>query len=617
VRLLLSLFLCLPCVAQVDISKWYIDNGIGNNGSGDLDCSSPGQVTTNSGLQIVAQSVAPFNCGGLGTTPSPYTWKSGYLVSNNFSCLYCNVIVVGTFPSPTQYNNSGVWMLGDDCWIRQKVSGARGGAAYPACSWHNLGSQEIDVVQSINTTNQYESVYALAGSGQDATGCNPLSGQRNGSQHTYEMDWTSSAITWKIDGTQVCTESTQIPASPMFLMIVNMIQGPASNNTVTVNSIAVTANSNTQVCTAKGSCTAVSSGTVFSDTFSGVQAGTVYVSATGGGAYTGLDASDPLPLYVVAKTGTQTQFFNDPGWWTNGVIGNGTVIRFEGNAASYAVQPQIPSEGASVHAILVADDPSLVGILQEATVRASSTVVGPAAVIPSIGGVETASGFGAFVGSAAPGSWIEIYGSNLAVDSRTWTAADFNGPNAPAMLDGTSVTVGGQQAVVSYISPGQVNAQVPMNLPAGQQAVVVTDTGGTSTVYPMTINPVEPGLCQTMVNGTPYIVAVINGTQTYILPSQPAQPGQILNFFGTGFGPVSPAPPAGQVVTQLNRLTNALQIQIGGVTAQVTYAGLAPGEIGLYQFNVVVPSVPAGNKVPVTFTLNGVAGTQTLYTAIQ
>jgi uncharacterized protein (TIGR03437 family) len=410
----------------------------------------------------------------------------------------------------------------------------------------------------------------------------------------------------------------------MFLLIVNMIQGAASNNTVTVNSITVTANPNTQVCTANGSCTGVSSGTIFSDSFPGTVASQVWVSENGGGNYTGLDASDPLPLYVPAGTGKQVQFFNDPGWWSNGVIGNGTVIHFEGNAATYTVPPQIPPTGARVGAILVADDPSLVGMLQRAAEGTSSIVetnygstVGPAASTPSINGAETASGFGAFVGSGAPGSWIEIYGSNLAVDSRSWTMANFNGPNAPTVLDGTSVTIGGQQAVLSYISPGQVNAQVPMNLPAGQQAVVVANSGGTSTAYWMTIDSTKPGLCQTMVDGVPYIVTMINGTQTYILPSHPAHPGQILNFFGIGFGPVTPAPTAGQAVTQPDQLMNALQIQIGGVTAQVMYAGLAPGFIGLYQFNVVVPNIAAGNQVPVTFTLDGVAGTQILYTAVQ
>jgi uncharacterized protein (TIGR03437 family) len=236
---------------------------------------------------------------------------------------------------------------------------------------------------------------------------------------------------------------------------------------------------------------------------------------------------------------------------------------------------------------------------------------------PSINGAESASQFGAFVGSAAPGSWIEIYGSNLAVDSRLWTTADFNGPNAPTKLDGTSVSIGGQPAIVSYISPGQVNALVPMSVQPGQQGVVVSNTGGTSAAYSMTINSLEPGLCQTTVNSVAYVTAVINGTTTFISPSQPAQPGQTLNFFGVGFGPVLPAPTPGQTVTQLNNLTNSLQIQIGGVTATVNYAGLATNALGLYQFNVVVPNVPAGNQVPVTFALNGVRGTQTLYIAVQ
>jgi uncharacterized protein (TIGR03437 family) len=49
----------------------------------------------------------------------------------------------------------------------------------------------------------------------------------------------------------------------------------------------------------------------------------------------------------------------------------------------------------------------------------------------------------------------------------------------------------------------------------------------------------------------------------------------------------------------------------------VTYDGLVPGSIGLYQINVVVPNISASDIVPLTFTLNGVAGTQTLYTVVQ
>jgi uncharacterized protein (TIGR03437 family) len=66
--------------------------------------------------------------------------------------------------------------------------------------------------------------------------------------------------------------------------------------------------------------------------------------------------------------------------------------------------------------------------------------ISPPTISPS--GVISASAFGAF-SSIAPGDLIEIYGSNLAADSRTWAGTDFTGINAATSLDGTSVTVGG------------------------------------------------------------------------------------------------------------------------------------------------------------------------------
>jgi uncharacterized protein (TIGR03437 family) len=70
--------------------------------------------------------------------------------------------------------------------------------------------------------------------------------------------------------------------------------------------------------------------------------------------------------------------------------------------------------------------------------------------------------------------------------------------------------------------------------------------------------------------------------------------------------------PAGQIVTQANSLTGNFQIFFNGTSATVQFAGLVDSFLGLYQFNVVVPNVAAGNAVPVTFSLNGTPGTQTL-----
>ena len=101
------------------------------------------------------------------------------------------------------------------------------------------------------------------------------------------------------------------------------------------------------------------------------------------------------------------------------------------------------------------------------------------------------------------------------------------------------------------------------------------------------------------------------------MTSQRAQTGQTIVLYGVGFGPVTPSIPADQIVGQSNMLMGSLQVSIGGLPAVVQYSGLAPGFVGLYQFNVVVANVAASDKVPVTFTLGGVAGVQTLYLAVR
>lgn len=254
--------------------------------------------------------------------------------------------------------------------------------------------------------------------------------------------------------------------------------------------------------------------------------------------------------------------------------------------------------------------------------------VGASAGVPQIasGGVVSASAFGGFA-SVAPGSWIEIYGSNLAVDARPWAGTDFNGVNAPTSLDGTSATIGGLPAFIDYISPGQVNAQVPSNVATGSQQITLKTAGGTSSPLSITVNALQPGLLAPGsfdLNGIQYAVALFPDG-TYVLPpgaisglsSGPAKPGDTIVLYGVGFGPVTPGIPAGQIVQQSNTLASKFEVSIGGMPATVSYSGLAPNYVGLYQFNVVVPNIASSDAAPLTFTLDGIAGTQTLYIAVQ
>ena len=244
---------------------------------------------------------------------------------------------------------------------------------------------------------------------------------------------------------------------------------------------------------------------------------------------------------------------------------------------------------------------------------------------PTLGTVISAGAFGAFT-AVSPGSWIEIYGSNLAGDSRSWANSDFTGTDAPTSLDGTKVTIGGKSAFIDYISPGQVNALVASDTPTGAQQLTVTNSVGTSTAYSVTVNALEPGFlapASFTIGGTQYVVALFTDGVTYVLPtgaipgvtSRPAKPGDTIVLYGVGFGPVTPAIPAGQIVQQANSLASAFQMAIGGIPVTPQYAGLAPNFVGLYQFNVVVPNVAPGTAA-LTFTLGGASGTQTLNLAI-
>jgi uncharacterized protein (TIGR03437 family) len=252
-----------------------------------------------------------------------------------------------------------------------------------------------------------------------------------------------------------------------------------------------------------------------------------------------------------------------------------------------------------------------------------------AGAVPAIstGRVAGAAAFGAST-SVAPGSWIELYGSNLAASSRGWTTADFNGVKAPTSLDGTRVTIGGQDAFIAYISPTLVSAQLPSHVGAGPQQITVTTAVGTSAPYTVTVNPAQPGLLPSpsfQIGGKQYVAALLSDGATYVLPpgaipgaaSRPAHPGETIVLYGAGFGPVSPSVDAGEIVRQNNALTMPVQVFFGQMPATVSYAGLAVGAVGLYQFNVVVPNLLPSDAVPVTFTLAGVSGGQTLYTAVQ
>ena len=82
------------------------------------------------------------------------------------------------------------------------------------------------------------------------------------------------------------------------------------------------------------------------------------------------------------------------------------------------------------------------------------------------------------------------------------------------------------------------------------------------------------------------------------LASKRAVPGDTIILYGIGLGALSDGPPAGVIDSAQNQINAAFTISIGGAAAQIGYAGLTTGLVGLYQFNVVVPNIAPNDKAP-------------------
>jgi uncharacterized protein (TIGR03437 family) len=246
--------------------------------------------------------------------------------------------------------------------------------------------------------------------------------------------------------------------------------------------------------------------------------------------------------------------------------------------------------------------------------------------IPQINSVISAGAFGART-DFSPGTWLEIYGSNLAPTTKEWSGADFNGSNAPTTLDTVRVKINGADAFPRYVSPAQVNVQAPANAGTGPMGVVVESCSGASAPKSLTQVDASPGMLAPpsfIVGGKQMLVALTADASNYIgnipgIPSRPAKPGEMILAYGIGFGPTSPPVAPGTIAGALNNIVAPLTVTIGGVqlpAASIIYAGLAPGYIGLYQFNLIVPSVPDGDQ-PVTIKAGSVTVPQTLFLSVK
>ena len=344
-----------------------------------------------------------------------------------------------------------------------------------------------------------------------------------------------------------------------------------------------------------------------------------------GNNQTGASGADlPLPLKVLVNgragvpvSGATVNYAIAAG---DATLSAGTAQTDENGAA--AVTVKLGAAGAVVITATVAGS-SLPGAQFNLTATGGSngscTLSTP--VVTSIGSLTDFGSLKIF----NSGSWLEIKGTNLATGARLWAGSDFQGSNAPTSLDGTHVTVSGKPAFVYYISGTQVNVQAPADAAIGSVPVTVTNCAGTSASFPAQKAALAPGILAPAsfnVGGKQYAVAQFDDLTFVGNPNlvagaafRPAKPGDSIVIYGIGFGDVTPASAPGVVVAEQNRI-EGLTVSFSSTPATVVYAGLSPGGIGQFQFNIVVPDVPDGDT-QIHFNVRGTEISQTAFLTVK
>jgi uncharacterized protein (TIGR03437 family) len=239
------------------------------------------------------------------------------------------------------------------------------------------------------------------------------------------------------------------------------------------------------------------------------------------------------------------------------------------------------------------------------------------------GGIVNAASYSGD-GSITPGSIVSLFGDNLATSALsatdlppTYSTQDANGSGSryspagsplPLNLGGTQVLVNGVQAPLFYVSRYQINLQVPYEISGATASVVVVSGGLRSLPMNLPMSPESIGIFTASSNGTGQ-GSILNPDYTPNGAANPASGGSVVSIYCTGLGAVTPTLASGQpggFDQNLNMTVVQPTVTIGGAQAQVLFSGVAPGFVGLYQVNVVVPAgTPAGSAVPLQIQAGG------------
>jgi uncharacterized protein (TIGR03437 family) len=205
-------------------------------------------------------------------------------------------------------------------------------------------------------------------------------------------------------------------------------------------------------------------------------------------------------------------------------------------------------------------------------------------------GVLNAASYSPFTVGVSRGELIRLYGTNLASSALRDTTF-------PKTLGNVQVLINNRPAPILVVSPTEVDVVTPWATSESVVAIQVINNGTASNVVTVFRAAATPGIFTSTQDGLG-IAAALRPNFSVITSSNPARPGETVALYMTGLGEVAPAISDGTPgpSNPLSKTTNDAAVRLRGRDAAVTYSGLAPQFIGLYQMNVTIPAdTPSGN----------------------
>jgi uncharacterized protein (TIGR03437 family) len=208
----------------------------------------------------------------------------------------------------------------------------------------------------------------------------------------------------------------------------------------------------------------------------------------------------------------------------------------------------------------------------------------------------------------APGGLISVYGQQMSPINMATKEIPL-----PTALGESCLMVNGVPVPMLFVSSQQINGQLPFNVD-GNATMVLRTPGGISNNFYFTILPAAPSIFRTGTAGPAVGLATVTRADNneLITPTNPIHPGDGIIIWATGLGRTSPPVDSGlpAPAAPLATAVIAPDVTLGGVSLEVTYAGLVPGEVGVYQINASVPGkVPLGMEIPLVVSQGGVSTT--------